>query len=180
MATSGYIITEQRDWHYAAWQLETKSTLDTTTDTVTVTVRQDIDADGATDNEQQVELSGGEETFPLSGFEAVDGGSDYWIRVDMSTDGGDPQVDYAVLTPPENIISGEIADSDGTLLPGAEVEATEMTTGETYRGFTNENGFYELEVPAGLYNVTAYYEYDGTEYATDSQPFISVEGADTL
>ncbi|MDD1743553.1 MAG: carboxypeptidase-like regulatory domain-containing protein [Methanomassiliicoccales archaeon] len=52
-------------------------------------------------------------------------------------------------------VTGQVRDASGNPLSGANVSASNTTTGTTYFAFTNEAGVYNISLPIGLYNLSA-------------------------
>jgi len=67
----------------------------------------------------------------------------------------------ALLTVPvavhaqESVLNGTVADSTGSVLPGAVVRAVHEASGNTFEAVTDERGLYRLPVRAGSYVITA-------------------------
>src|SRR5687767_12554398 len=57
---------------------------------------------------------------------------------------------------PQASVSGTVSDPARAMVPGVEVLATNIATGQAFRGETNDTGFYSIQsLPIGQYKVSA-------------------------
>src|SRR5438093_362871 len=50
-------------------------------------------------------------------------------------------------------VSGQVTDPTGAVVPGAQIQATNKESGQTFTAKADGSGYYRVPVPAGTYNV---------------------------
>src|SRR3984957_10662448 len=76
-------------------------------------------------------------------------------------------------------ISGTTADSTGSVVPGAQVTAVHIATGNTNKTQSNENGFYQLpNLPVGAYTLRV--EHPGFQAYLQDGIVLEVDRAATI
>lgn len=95
------VVSAETDSGYP--ELEVTATLPTNT-SVFIRVFEDTDADGASENQQEKEISDGTATYTYNALDGFEGqGIEYWLDIQLSGDGSDtPQVSSITLTLPES------------------------------------------------------------------------------